>query len=592
MLASRLSRFLTVPSTRLYPFPTLFWLTHSLTLAAIYASLALGEAFSSEYVVQDDARQHVFWMMRFLDPSLFPHDPIADYFQSVAPPGYTTLYQFFAYLGIPPLVFNKILPFLLGLLTTAYAFGVSMQLLPVPFAGFCSAAILNLSLWMRNDLVSGTPRAFVYPLFVAFLYYLLKRQKWGVWIAIALMGLFYPQYVLVEGGILGCLLLWTVAIDRKYRDVLFLGGGLAIAAASLLPYLVMGNPFDPPITVAEAREFPEFWMGGRNAFFDLNWRSFWLFGERSGLIPKRTPAILWIGLALPLLYRYSALFSLTKKLDRKIYILIPIAVSSLVLFFAAHAFLFKLHLPSRYTLHGEIICLSLLSGMTFVIVLDAILRWSFQQPRQKTSLKYRVGIWATALALGTIVLYPVSLEQFPRTSYQVGTQGDLYQFFKEQPQDILIASLEPETDNLPSFSQRSVLVAQEYSIAYHTGYYYPFRQRTIDLIRAQYSPTLEPLEQLIDRYHVDFFILNKQAFKPNYIVHNIWLNSLRTSIAAEGDELAQTIQNSLAFLQAGNTPAIAQTLGACAIYQTSSVLVLDARCMSRVAKAKPAARHP
>lgn len=592
MLASRLSRFLTVPSTRPYQFPTLFWFTHSLTLAAIYASLAMGEAFSSEFVVQDDARQHVFWMMRFLDPSLFPHDPIADYFQSVAPLGYTTLYQVFAYLGIPPLVFNKILPFLLGLLTTAYAFGVSMQLLPVPFAGFCSAAILNLSLWMRNDLVSGTPRAFVYPLFLAFIYYLLKRQKWGAWIAIAVTGLFYPQYVLVEGGVLGCLLLWTVAIDRKYRDVLFLGGGLAIVSLSLLPYLVTENPFDPPITVAEARKIPEFWMGGRNAFFDTNWQSFWLFGERSGLIPKRTPAILWIGLALPLLYRYFPSISLVKKIDRKVYILIPISISSLVLFFAAHAFLFKLHLPSRYTLHSEIIGLSLLAGMTFVIVLDAILQWSFHRPRQQNSLKYRLGIWATVLAVGTIVLYPVSLKQFPRTSYQVGTQGDLYQFFKERPPDILIASLEPETDNLPSFSQRSVLVAQEYSIAYHTGYYYPFRQRTIDLIRAQYSPTLEPIAQFIDRYGIDYFILNKQAFNPNYIVQNVWLNSLRTSIAAEGDELAQTIQNSLAFLQAGNTPAIAQTLGACAIYQTSSVLVLEGHCMSRVAKANSAAGNP
>jgi len=53
-------------------------------------------------MVQDDARQHVFWMQRFLDPALFPRDLIADYFQSVAPAGYTAIYQMMAGVGINP----------------------------------------------------------------------------------------------------------------------------------------------------------------------------------------------------------------------------------------------------------------------------------------------------------------------------------------------------------------------------------------------------------------------------------------------------------------------------------------------------------
>lgn len=583
MLISHLYKFFTVPSARPHNFRTLFWFTHSLTLAAIYASLALGEAFSSEYVVQDDARQHVFWMMRFIDPMLFPNDLIADYFQSVAPPGYTKLYQVATYLGIPPLIFNKILPFLLGLLTTAYIFGVSMEFLPVPFAGFCSAAILNLSLWMRNDLVSGTPRAFVYPLFVAFIYYLLKHQKLGVWVAIALTGLFYPQYVLVESGVLILLVIWALAIDRKSQYIRLCLGGLVVAGLVLFPYMISSNPFDPLISVAEARQYPEFWAGGRNSFFDFDFWSFWLLGERSGFIPKRTPAILWIGLSLPFLCCYFSVFSLTKNITRKLGILIPIAISSIVLFVAAHVVLFKLHLPSRYTIHSVIVGLSLVSGMTIVVVLEAILRGLIEKPERKNSLKQRLGTWVTVLFVGAIVLYPISLEQFPRTSYQVGTNLDLYQFFKEQPPDILIASLEPETDNFPTFSQRSVLVAEEYSIAYHMGYYKQFRQRLLDLINAQYSPSLTPIQKLIKQYGIDFFVLNKSAFNPNYILQNLWLNGLRSSSAANGDQLATTIQNSLEFLQAGKTPAIAQTLGPCAIYQTSSVLVIEAQCISEIA---------
>ena len=70
-----------------------FWLSVSLGFAVVCSWLALKEAFSSQWVVQDDARQHVFWMLRYLDPELFPQDLIADYFQSVAPVGYTSLYK-------------------------------------------------------------------------------------------------------------------------------------------------------------------------------------------------------------------------------------------------------------------------------------------------------------------------------------------------------------------------------------------------------------------------------------------------------------------------------------------------------------------
>ena len=77
-----------------------FWLCLSLGFAIVCAWLALKEGFSSEWIVQDDARQHVFWMMRYLDPQLFPDDLIANYFQSVAPVGYTSLYKLAAAAGI------------------------------------------------------------------------------------------------------------------------------------------------------------------------------------------------------------------------------------------------------------------------------------------------------------------------------------------------------------------------------------------------------------------------------------------------------------------------------------------------------------
>jgi hypothetical protein len=57
-------------------------------ICSLYGVLGLQKAFKAEYVVQDDAREYVFWMQRFVDAELLPHDLIADYFQSITPFGY------------------------------------------------------------------------------------------------------------------------------------------------------------------------------------------------------------------------------------------------------------------------------------------------------------------------------------------------------------------------------------------------------------------------------------------------------------------------------------------------------------------------
>lgn len=143
------------------PSQSVLWFGLSLLVAVLFALDGLRLAFQSPYTVHNDARQHVFWMQRFLEPSLFPADLIADYFQSVAPLGYAMLYKLFASLGIDPLVLNKVLPGIQGLLATIYCFRVCTQVFPIPFAGFLASLLLNQNLWLRDDLSSGTPRAFI-----------------------------------------------------------------------------------------------------------------------------------------------------------------------------------------------------------------------------------------------------------------------------------------------------------------------------------------------------------------------------------------------------------------------------------------------
>ncbi|MBE9129145.1 MULTISPECIES: hypothetical protein [unclassified Coleofasciculus] len=568
MSITSLQRLLTTPTDKLPRSQVIFWLSLSLTFSAIYSLLALQIAFSSDYLVDSDARQHVFWMQRFLDPTLFPNDLITDYHQSIAPAGYTALYRIMAALGINPWVFNKVVPTILGLITTGYCFGTCLQLLPIPVAGFTASLLLNQTLWTTYTLVSGTPRAFVYPIVLAFLYYLLQRSLLPCLGAIALLGLFYPQYVFICAGVLILQIWrwqgWQPRLSGNRRDYWFCIAGLGVAFVVLLPYALQSNEFAPVITGAEARTLPEFLPDGRTPFFDENPWEFWLFGKRSSLLGGISLLpLLWLGLLLPFLLRYPSRFPLARQVRGQVAILPQVALAAGVMFFVAHAVLFKLHLPVRYTTHSLRIVVALASAIALIVMVDGLFHWANanSNPSRK---RWALGVSAL---LGMILLLYPCFVPFPITRYKEGGVPELYEFLAQQPQDSIIASLDEEANNLPTFAQRSVLVSEMYAIPYHVGYYRKIRERTVDLIRAQYSGDLTEVQRFIQTYGVDFWLLNRAAFTPDYISGSNWL--MQFSEAAE----------SIKELEEGTTPALSTLVERCSVFETDTLVVLAAKCL-------------
>ncbi|MBD0313860.1 MAG: hypothetical protein ICV86_13655, partial [Microcoleus sp. T3-bin5] len=448
---------------------TIFWLALSLTFATVYAILGLKQAFSAEYMVQDDARQHVFWMMRFVDPELFPNDFIANYFQSVAPAGYSTLYKLAATIGIHPLFFHKILPLFLGLISTYYCFGLCLEMLPVPMTGFIASLLLNQHMWMTDDLASTTPRAFIYPIFLAFLYYLSRSSLLPCLGAIALIGLFYPPYALVAAGILVLrLLCWEnggLRLSGDRTNYLFCTTGLGVIFLVMLPYALDNSEFGPTYTAAEAKQMGEFAPDGRNAFFRPNPKDYWLTGRGSGMFPKSlfTPVTHCVGLLFPLLLFLRSAFPLANQIQSKIWLLLQLFLASSAMFFAAHATIFKLYQPGRYTAYSLRFIVVLITAIALTLIIDGVGHWA-SKTATTFHLKNLVALITTATIAVAVLLYPCLVEKFPTVGYVEGKMPDLYKFFKQQPKDILIASIAAETDYLPTFSQRSVWVAKEYAV--------------------------------------------------------------------------------------------------------------------------------
>ena len=588
MLRERIRLLLVSPLTAKLDYRFGLWFFLSLLIAVYMAWEPLQNSLSHDYVVQDDARQHVFWMQRFIDSELFPHDLLADYFQSVAPPGYTWLYQGFAGLGVEPILLHKLLPLPLMLLSTAYGFGICWQLLRVPFAGFLTALLLNISLWMRDDVVSATPVAFAYPLLLAFVYYWLKRSLIPPLVAIALLGSFYPQCALIAGGLaVGGIGHWSAGrwrISTSIQDYAQIGAVLGVLALVILPYLLSDSAFGPVVTASEARTLEAFSPQGAFHFFEPNPWLFWFCGKRSGMLPHEwckillkqdlllLPPQIWLSLSLPLLMAFPQRLPLVRAVTPKISILLQWLLISLILFGLSHALIFELHLPNRYTEHSLRSLTAIAGGIALTIVLDGLIRCS-AIPRL-SFLSTGCGI----LIMLALILYFITLSNnnYFKTGYVIGKFPGIYQFLQEQPKNILIASLVKEANNLPTFSQRSLFVGSEgYLLPYHQGYYKELTQRTVALIQAQYSADWKTVTDFVDKYGIDFWLLDESAFTPDYLAQDNWLRQYPKELAAVQQAIAKD-----------SVPVLLTVFDKCTVVKNKTLRLLDTSCVKVMSNKK------
>ncbi len=152
IMQTKNSYFLDLTPLRELMLSRTFWFSLSIVFSILYSILFLQIAFGSEYSIQDDARRSIVWMMRFSDSGLFPDDFLMNYYQWATPSALASLYKLMSMVGINAIVFNKLLPIALGLISTIYCYRVSLQILPVPLAGFISTLFLNQNLWLKDDL--------------------------------------------------------------------------------------------------------------------------------------------------------------------------------------------------------------------------------------------------------------------------------------------------------------------------------------------------------------------------------------------------------------------------------------------------------
>jgi hypothetical protein len=548
---------------------TRFWLAASLAAGLAYAVWGVQPAFKHHYAIQSDARQMVVWLERYIDPELFRNDLIADYYQSVAPIGYLAFYKAFALAGVHPILLSKLLPVGLGVLTSLFCFLAAFKLLRVPLTGFIATVLLNQCLWTDDSLMSSTPRAFLYPLFLAFIYCLVSEYLVRTLVALVLEAFFYPPIFFVSLGVIALQLFrWEsrrLRLNRNPKTLVLCAWALA-TLLFLIPYSSQASRFGPRVSKERALELPASLAGKRLTFLrNENAWDFWFLEGQSGMIsrPMLPPPLIFAGLLLPLLFYGRRFFPLTEAVDKNVNLLALIPLVGVALFLTAHALMFSLYLPNRYTIHTFPVVLSLAGAIAITIVLDSVLRWA-------EGITGRARIWRasavtsfTVAVLGLLIAFPHLLKEFPYDSWIPSRDAELFEFLSEQPKDSMIATLSGQGANIPAFSLRSVLTGDRFSNPYQEDYYVEVNNRFAEMVSAHYTTDIEELEAFINKYQVNFIVIDNRAFRPRYLRQN--------RVVRRFKPLAGEIRDRL---EAGIEPALKSLAHECAVFEDKHFTVV------------------
>ena len=543
------------------------WLALALALAVAYSIPGLRLTLGDELVVADDARQHVFWMQRFDEPSLFAGDLIADYYTFLAPPGYTALYRVASEMGFAPLSFNKVLPLALVVLGAALMFVLLMEMTRQSWVAFLGSAIFSQLAWMRDDIPSGTPRAFAYSLLLALLVALMRWRAApsglrGAFVVaiVVLPAVVYPSAALIALGVVTLAALQEAAVGEGRRRVLLpvIAVICVVSVLAILLRSVSAGPFGELYDASTVRAMPEFAPGGPFEYWNANPWEFWLLGSRSGLVAEVRPSIALCGAVLPLLLLRPDRFPLSRQLRGLDLLAFPV-VAGLVLFLTAHALFPRLYIPSRFMHYTLRAVLAPACAIVIALVVDRLVK----------SASPRTRAWRVAFAAAFVVLvlaYPVYASDYPVAAYYRNQAIELHRFLRAQPVDSVVASLSTLADDIPTFAARPVLVSPHYAFPVHSAYYDLLRERATDLVAAQYTDDPERLASVLRRWSIDYWLLDTGYERVAYL-KSPWLRLFQPAST-----------EAAAFLERGGEP-LTTTLSQCVVVSGGGYRLLEARCL-------------
>ncbi len=473
----------------------------SLSLAITY--FCQGDALFNKYIISDDSNHYIFPFYRIQDPALFQDDIFSRYSLYYNSIGAITIYNFFSTF-LDPLLFSKILPFILCVLSAIYFFLIGKKIYS-KYCGFLAAVLFIMYSWTISACFSGGhARAFAFLLLSSFVYYVLEK-KYLLWGIILLLQTFiYPPIGAVSLISISILSFPKVIKNFKSKTAYnyeikftFFLIIIDILVLSLL-FLRRGCDLGPLVGFKEMIRMPEFFWGGRTPFFINSFKML-----KDPAIADRVIGIPVYGFPIWFILVISAagIYLIIKKRIIIHPALNAVCISSLFLYVLSWALLFKLYYPGRYLKFSLAFYLIFLCA---IIITRAII-----DKANPTKNLQRLLL----LSFAVVIIYLPFLNK-DLVNYK---NIKLYQFLSTLPKNAVIAGHPFEMSEIPLFSKRKVFIQFELSTPFYKNYYKQVKQRTNDFFKLYYSASFNEIKELCIECGIDYVLVKKEHFSRPYI---------------------------------------------------------------------------
>jgi len=473
-------------------------------LSLVVFLIAHRHAFLSPYVINDDVRQQIYWMARWLDPTLYPADLLGAYSAAYVPAGVKSLYFLAAKgAGCDPILFSKILSggLFVGLALALWGIGRALEGRALGLA--CAAMVWLMPFFLKN-ISGGLSRSFAAPFLALFVWAWLRRRGTAMAVILLLEALCIPYIAILCAGC--CCLDAAISRIARRREPAFPSRPwhalVLLAAAGLvwsMNHALAAAGFGPLVTGLDVVGRPEFTAAGRfemfplpNPFFDL---VYWPF-ESIGLFLDigLVAGIVSLAVLLPFLVRGArrAPWAAYAPKARPLAFLLA---GSLLVYALARAVAFALFVPDRY--------ISYSINLLYALGLAVCLRWALAAG--VCSRRRAAVVLLLAAGLGAWRLTDAGLYDYSR-------EAPLYAAVARLPKDALVAGNPELLDTVLTFGRRNVLASFELAHPWNRGYWRRFEPRLADQVEAYYAKDPAKVRELVRAYGVTHIVVRDADF--------------------------------------------------------------------------------
>ena len=457
-----------------------------------------GELFSSFVVFKDMSNLYILDRLR--DNTLFRNDLWGEWLMDgiiYTAPGFYLVSSFLVKL-MPVEYSFKISSIILNLAAVYLLFRIGKRLKGERLGAMVGIFFCILSLSM-DTFFGGGARMYGFVLFCLFLCLLINKKIFFASLAAAASLFFYP-YVFPYTA-LSCYLYIVFSKDylrkEKIKKTIIITALFSACAAFLCQgLLIITEKYGGFLTYSEIRNLSEAGKEGSypynimNSNYILN--NIFNIYEHNEIYAR---LLLFLAIGIIFLFFYSKTSGLRMIKD----LLVPF-VSSVITFiiFSAVYILFGYNfgIPSRQLIF---------SMPVFLVILFSVNLYLFCE-------KFRINVLPVIIAAA--IVFTLGFES---NTENLMKYGGMFDFFKKTDNNSLIAGHPLGTEHIPLFSKRKVFIMPRVARPFNCLFWGESKKRLFHLFDAYYSDSLDSARALCSEYHIDYFVIDKEYYRNDYL---------------------------------------------------------------------------